>query len=988
MTRSTEIEMSCQLVGDARSAQLARRFLSDVLTDTAFAPCLHDAQIAVGEIVTNVVLHAHTDLTVTIRVDDSRLRIEVRDGSPLLPVRRRYDVDATTGRGLALVRQITVDSGAELLEAGGKVVWFVLERPEDQTAPQAGRPEAPHTVQTRVDLLEPAASARPPGAAEVVLIGVPPALWRVALEECDAILREMALYWADHPGDPVTRHDLGLANTARAHGLVTLDQHLMQHPTTLAAPVTVRFWVTPQESEGFAVLRRVFSSAEHLAHRSRLLRAASVAEAVALRDWVCEQVIDQVAGRAARPWSEDVVGAGLPGVPEDRVQGWDANSVADSSKAVVAADAGNRIVAISASLAAALGWRVDDLIGRRLNALVPYRLRPGHVAGHQRHLLTGESRVLGQLVQLPMLCADGSEIPCGLVITQEGTRVGFPVYVAVVSLPVTSKDATAPRRARPVHTAQAVADLTRFRVGDLVRMAGVIRSLGQDPTSLAAFADEVCGYLQGQLEHDSGERQAVLVRLYATMAFDDLPVLDQIHAERTSNRVLTGDTTCLALLGTAGSKTAWNDRKASLGNRARPLAELDLAGNPFVRALMEQTGLTAPVLLQRLQYRQPTGQRPAYGHLLLAHPEGSPLLPEQSFLAEHGVRSVLGFGGGLPMGGSFGMVLYSSAEIGPEVAAMFSTLALSIALGASARPGLPFFDHGPPTDRGPLSHSPAEHQVARSEILLTLLEGHERMAAAESDAVVQRLETADFETQRYRALAQTLQATLIPPALPTIKGLETGAFFRPSGDGSEIGGDFYDLFPTSEQRWGFVLGDVSGKGAQAAAVTALARHTVRTAAFLSPDACQVLERLHEAVTAREADGRYLTALFAFVTARPDEVVIDLALGGHPQPLVLRADGRLESVGIEGSALGLFPDPSLTQVRVVLAPGDLLLAFSDGVTEARRGIEEYGEERLRQLLGQLPERHAHEVAGLVGQASLDFQQAALHDDVAVVALRCA
>ena len=981
MVFEVDFEQSWDLLGDARSAAMARRFLREALAGSAYAACLADAQIAVGEIVTNVVLHAHTACTLTLRAGHGRLRVEVRDGNPLLPVQRLHEVDDTTGRGMDLVRQITADSGFELLDSGGKVVWFALELPTDAPVPS---PRLAPGLPAEPDSPLPATTDR----VEVVLGGVPPALWRVAIEETDAILREMALYWVDHPGDPVSRNDLAMAHAARAHGIVAVEKHLEQHGARLSAPVDIRLWATPQESEGFAVLRRVFAAAELLAHRSQLLRAPSIAEAVALRDWACEQVIDQVAGRPARAWSDDPRAMAGRGKGGDRVQGWDANTVADSSKAVIAGDGGNQIVAISASLAAALGWRVEDLVGRLLNTLVPFRLRAGHMAGHQRHLMTGESRVLGQQVHLPMLCADGSELVCGLVITQEGTRVGFPVYVAVVTLPTLTADrrAQAPATVRPP-VAAAVADLSRFGLADMARMAGVIRALGADQTSVAAFAQQVCRYIDEHLEHENGMRQTVLVRIYATMSFSDLPVLDQINGERNATVGLSDDTLCVALLASAGRKPAWNDRKASTGSRVVPLtSETDLRRTPLLVALGEQLGLDVPAYLVRSPEDRPHDHRPAYGHLLVRQASASTLVPERDFMVEHGVKTVLAVGGALPMGACFFLVLFSDAEVTPEAAEMFTMLAASLSLAGFSRPGLPFFDHGPDGERR-LALTAGEHRSSRDHILTALLEGYERVADAELQAARRSLEQASFETQRYRSLAHTLQTTLIPPTLPEIAGLESGAFFRPSGDGSEIGGDFYDLFPTSEQRWGFVLGDVSGKGARAAAVTSLARHTVRTAAFLSPDPCQVLTGLHEAISAREADGRYLTAVFAFVTTRPDEVLIDLALGGHPQPLVLRADGRLESVGIEGSALGLFPEPSLTQIRVVLTPGDLLVAFSDGVTDARRGTEEYGEERLRDLLSRMRDKPAHEVAGLIGAACLEFQQAALQDDVAVVVLRC-
>ena len=184
-----------------------------------------------------------------------------------------------------------------------------------------------------------------------------------------------------------------------------------------------------------------------------------------------------------------------------------------------------------------------------------------------------------------------------------------------------------------------------------------------------------------------------------------------------------------------------------------------------------------------------------------------------------------------------------------------------------------------------------------------------------------------------------------------------------------------------------MLGDVSGKGAQAAALTSLARNTVRAAAFHAPGTCQVLGLLDRAVVDHEAEGRYLTALFAFITPGPGRVVVDLALGGHPRPLVVRADGQVEPVGVEGGALGLFPDPGWTETQLVLRSGEVLVAYSDGVTEARRGDEEFGEQRLRALLSAASGRTAEGLAARIEEAVLEFQQGRFRDDLAVVVLRC-
>ena len=985
MTACAGFERSWQLAGELKSASVARRLLREALTDPLYADWLDDAQLAVSEIVTNVVLHARTDLVLTVRAEHERLCVQVRDDSSHLPVERGFDEDATTGRGMALVRELTTAFGAEPLPGGGKVVWFVLGRPTiDATrwpvttsgaAPVAGSVAGPVALS---------------GAAVHVTIGeVTMALVRIAVTESEAILREMLLYGAEHLDQQLSQRDVLLAEAAHTQGMAAIDAAMATAGSGPAAMLRVRIWVTPAESLAFAALSRLLLVAERLAATRQLLVSSSLPEAAALRQWFCSEIVDQVAGRPATTWADSPQLAGQAGDDAERVRGWDSRTVAASTKAVVAADAGNRIVAISASLAAALGWRVEDLVGRRLNVLVPARLRQAHMDGHRRHLMTGESRILGKPVQLPMLCSDGTELECGLVVTEQGTQVGHPVFVAAVTLP-TGEFSVPTLAIGPVNRSDSsgFSDLTRFTLSDMVRMAGVIRGLSQGQSNVQAFGNQLSRYLEDQLRDDNGERQTVLVRFYATLPFSDLAAKDQIYAQRSTSAPLDEDTTCLTLLATAGRKPAWNDRNTSLGGRVMPLTEVaQVANHPLFAAVVEQTGLDVSTVLSRQEHLRPVGQRESYRQFHLQHAADHPGVIPSAFVQAHGIGSVLGFGGALPIGGSFAVMVFTDAEVSSESAQLFGTLALSASLGGFARPGMPFFHGGPRTDRHRFALSACQHLAARDEVLTMLLEVHERVAADESALAVRALERAEFQIQRYATLARVLQTSLLPPELPVIEGLESGTFFRPAGDGSEIGGDFYDVFPTSDQRWGFVLGDVSGKGAQAARLTALARHTARAAAFAAPDTCYVLERLNDAVQADDEEGRYLTALFAFVTARPHEVLVDLALGGHLQPLVLRADGQVEVVGVPGRALGLFPDPTLIEVRIVLQPGDSLIAFSDGVTEARSGDEQFGEARLRGLLaghGKCPAQH---LAAGIGAACLDFQQDFPHDDLAIVVLRC-
>ncbi len=238
-----------------------------------------------------------------------------------------------------------------------------------------------------------------------------------------------------------------------------------------------------------------------------------------------------------------------------------------------------------------------------------------------------------------------------------------------------------------------------------------------------------------------------------------------------------------------------------------------------------------------------------------------------------------------------------------------------------------------------------------------------------------------YETQS--ALARTLQAGLLPERLPSVPGAEVAARFAPAGDGSVIGGDFYDVLP---RPGGFdlVIGDVTGKGARAAGLTALVRHTLRTAARYEATPSAVLEVVNRALLAeRVGCGRYCTAALCRVEL-DGRARATLCCAAHPQPMVLRRDGVVEPVGDRGSVLGWVPDPRLVDVPFELGDGDALVLYTDGVTEARTDGDAYGEVALGDLLRTAAGADADAIARRVEQAARVAGQR--RDDVAVLVSR--
>jgi sigma-B regulation protein RsbU (phosphoserine phosphatase) len=241
---------------------------------------------------------------------------------------------------------------------------------------------------------------------------------------------------------------------------------------------------------------------------------------------------------------------------------------------------------------------------------------------------------------------------------------------------------------------------------------------------------------------------------------------------------------------------------------------------------------------------------------------------------------------------------------------------------------------------------------------------------------------AEESEARARVLAETLQRSFLPPAIVTVPGLDVGGAYRPAGDGTEVGGDFYDVFRTGLQTWGIVLGDVCGKGASAAVVTALARYTVRAEALHVSSPAAVLAGLHRALLSYYPE-TFCTVLFLLLDPVPEGHRLTMATGGHPLPLCRRADGRIETLGRPGRFLGMEETPKVSESAAVLRPGDLVALYTDGVTEAHDGDDFFGETGIAEVLAATAGRSAQVVADAVVAAALAFQHGQARDDIAVV-----
>ncbi|HET7534782.1 MAG TPA: GAF domain-containing SpoIIE family protein phosphatase [Nocardioidaceae bacterium] len=280
-------------------------------------------------------------------------------------------------------------------------------------------------------------------------------------------------------------------------------------------------------------------------------------------------------------------------------------------------------------------------------------------------------------------------------------------------------------------------------------------------------------------------------------------------------------------------------------------------------------------------------------------------------------------------------------------------------------------------DRQPRDLTPHQTNVLRD---LAALVVHQLELRLRTHQLVTAYETRLQEVQH---LADALQRSLLPPSMPLVRYLNIAASYNPASK-YEVGGDFYDVFPVDPRSWGLVIGDVCGKGATAASQTSGARYSLRAAAIQQPAPAAALEVVNQTLlrdTGSAHEVPFVTALFARITARPDGAEVVLATAGHPGPLILRASGEVESVGVPGTLLGVFDDIEVTETSVELAADDLVVFFTDGLTDS--GSKRLEQEGLVAIL--------RGCTGLSPQAVVDrlltAVESAQRDDIAIVAIRC-
>ena len=237
-----------------------------------------------------------------------------------------------------------------------------------------------------------------------------------------------------------------------------------------------------------------------------------------------------------------------------------------------------------------------------------------------------------------------------------------------------------------------------------------------------------------------------------------------------------------------------------------------------------------------------------------------------------------------------------------------------------------------------------------------------------------------YETQR--EIAATLQRSLLPPALPDVGHFGVAATYKTPGDTVLVGGDFYDLFPLRGSGWGIAIGDVQGKGSGAASLTALARYTVRAGALTLRNPKQVLRTLNESIL-REGADRFLTICLMTLQPARDGLRGRLCVAGHPLPFLVRETGEIEQIGKAGTLLGVVSDVELSVVTFDLRPGDYVVLFTDGLIEARRDGEQFGNRGVREVLQSCVGLAPGQVTAALEEAVTAFGRGEPRDDMAIL-----
>jgi PAS domain S-box-containing protein len=672
---------------------------------------------------------------------------------------------------------------------------------------------------------------------------------------------------------------------------------------------------------------------------------------------------------------------------------------------VITIDHDGKVIEFNPAAQRTFGYSEEEAIGREMAELiVPPSLRDRHRQALVRYVATGRSTILGKRLELTGMRADGSEFPVELAITRIGDQepATFTGYVR----DITERQRGEVERDELLRLEQmARLDASQARDQLEAILSGVADGItAQAPDGTLLFANDAAVRTLGY----SSRRE--LLAAPASEVMNRFELFDEegnpfSPADLPGRHALRGDGLSEALVRfriRATGEERWSMVKST--PITDPEGEVVMAINVFEdvtahkRAELEQhflsegsriltSSLDADETLKRVaelavpeiadwcavDLRDDGG---TIERVALAHADPDRLARAEEFQRRYPPDAA-------DTGGVAHVIRTGESELYPEVTAeMLAGAAKDEEHLALLREfGLRSVIIVPMTARD------------RAIGALTFVSGSsgrrfDKGDLALTQELARRCATAIDNSRLYGErsyIARTLQESLLPAELPIIPGLETAARFHATGQGTEVGGDFYDLFQTS-RGWTVVVGDVCGKGPDAAAVTALARYTLRAAAMQERLPSNSLRVLNEALLRQRSDRRFCTVAYAYLESRSEGARVGVSVAGHPLPLLLHSDGDVEVLGTEGTLLGVFPDPDLEDRGATLDPGDALIFYTDGVTEARGPAGILGDARLSRIVASCAGLPADAIASKVEAAALEMQDGTPRDDIAVVVLR--
>ena len=671
-------------------------------------------------------------------------------------------------------------------------------------------------------------------------------------------------------------------------------------------------------------------------------------------------------------------------------------AVLDSSlDAVITMDHQGRVVEFNRAAELLFGYPEDAAIGEEMAELViPASLRERHREGLRRYLETGASRILGRRIELTGMRGDGEEFPVELAVNVIAAS-DPPLFTGTI------RDITVRRQAeKEREEARAQLEAILRGVADAVT--------AQAPDGRLLFANEAAAAALG---FDS---PAELMKAPIASVLDRFEVLQE-DGRPFPPEALPGRR---ALTGEEGAESLVRFRVRDTGEerwsnvKATPIRGNDGEVTMAINVIEDITSHKRAEIAQRFLARSGEVLASSLNPDALLNEVANLVVPEVAdwcavdVAMESGVlerkalahvdpdvlERAIALSERYPSdpsspAGVHQVVRSGQAELYPEIpdellregAVDDEHYRELIDIGMRSVIIVPMTTRGQTLGALTFVSGPSGRRFDEQDVELA----HE-LARRCANAI----DNARLYTER-SYIARTLQQSLLPVELPDIPGVEAAARFRPTGEGNEVGGDFYDMFETGNRGWAVVMGDVCGKGPDAAAVTALARYTLRAAAMRERLPSRALGMLNEALLRQRDDRRFCTVAYAYLEKLDRGARVGVSTGGHPLPLLLRVDGSVEAVGAPGTLLGVFEHPELEDRAVTLEPGDALVFYTDGVIESRvssNGVLD--ERRLTELVATCAGSGADAIASKVEEAAVLSQQGRPKDDIAVLVLRVA